>query len=269
MKDAYYFTHDSNAKDDPKCMMLIETLQLEGYGIFWMLVETLRDQPNYKYPLILVPALARRYNTTAEKIKAVIQNYGLFQVDDREFFYSESLNTRMIAWDNSKEKFRLAGIASGKARRLKALEHQSNDVQTSIELIDKNRVDKNIIKKTYNPDYIRLVKYLINHIENNDSDYFKNKDKEKLTEKWYDPIRLLVERDGRSVESVKKVIEWCQDDDFWKTNILSTAKLRKQFPTLWLKVKGSVTPEQEEIKMKVNNEYDPTGRLEREKANAS
>ena len=71
-KDAYYFPHDSNAKDDPKCVLLIEQLGLEGYGIFWVLIETLRDQPEYKYPLQLLPALARRYNTTAEKMKTVV-----------------------------------------------------------------------------------------------------------------------------------------------------------------------------------------------------
>lgn len=54
-KDAYYFTHDSNAKDDPKCALLIDQLGMEGYGIYWMLIEVLRDQPDYKYPLALLP----------------------------------------------------------------------------------------------------------------------------------------------------------------------------------------------------------------------
>ncbi len=53
-KDAYYFSHDSNAKDDPKCMLLIEELQLEGYGIYWVLIETLREQENFKYPLKMI-----------------------------------------------------------------------------------------------------------------------------------------------------------------------------------------------------------------------
>ena len=37
-----YFPHDSNAKDDPKCMILIDPLGPEGYGIYWVLVEILR-----------------------------------------------------------------------------------------------------------------------------------------------------------------------------------------------------------------------------------
>jgi len=72
-KDAYYFPHDSNAKDDPKCVLLIEQLGMEDYGIYWMLVEVLREQPDYTYPLSLLPALARRYNTTSEKVKAVLR----------------------------------------------------------------------------------------------------------------------------------------------------------------------------------------------------
>lgn len=106
MKDAYYFAHDSNAKDDPKCVMLIEQLGLEGYGIFWILIETLRDQPDYKYPIALIPALARRYNTTGEKMKTVVGGYGLFETENEEFFYSDSLNRRMESVDNYRESQR-------------------------------------------------------------------------------------------------------------------------------------------------------------------
>lgn len=108
-KDAFYFPHDSNAKDDPKCVLLIEQLGLEGYGIFWVLIETLRDQPEYKYPLILIPALARRYNTTAEKMKAVIHAYDLFKIQNDEFFLSESLINRMIPLEEKRKKRSAAG----------------------------------------------------------------------------------------------------------------------------------------------------------------
>ena len=106
-KDAYYFPHDSNAKDDPKVVWLIEQLGLEGYGIFWILIETLRDQPGYRYPLSLVPPLARKYNTTTEKMKAVICGYGLFHLDEDDFF-SMSLLKRMAVIDDKREKAKKA-----------------------------------------------------------------------------------------------------------------------------------------------------------------
>ena len=108
-KDAYYFPHDSNAKDDPKCVLLIEQLGMEGYGIYWMLIETLREQPDYTYPVANIPALGRRYNTTAEKVKTVVCNYGLFTVKDDKIFFSDSLNRRMQVLEEKRIKRSEAG----------------------------------------------------------------------------------------------------------------------------------------------------------------
>lgn len=128
-KDAYYFPHDSNAKDDPKCVMLIEQLGMEGYGIYWVLIETLRDQPGYRYPLALIPALARRYNTQSTKLDAVVNGYGLFKVENGDFFYSESLDKRMLSYDAKRDKARLAGQRSGEIRRQISFNGRSTDVQ--------------------------------------------------------------------------------------------------------------------------------------------
>lgn len=118
MKDAYWFHHDSNAKDDPKCSMLIEQLGLEGYGIYWVLVETLREQTEYKYPLSMIPIIARKYNTTAEKVRVVVGNYGLFTLTEDEFFLSESLCRRMESWDLKRLSASNAGKKSGAIRAL-------------------------------------------------------------------------------------------------------------------------------------------------------
>ena len=115
-KDAYYFPHDSNAKDDPKCVLLIEQLGMEGYGIYWMLIETLREQPDYTYPVANIPALGRRYNTTAEKVKTVVCNYGLFTVKDDKIFFSDSLNRRMLVLEEKRAKHSEAGRLGNAAR---------------------------------------------------------------------------------------------------------------------------------------------------------
>ena len=61
LKNTEYFPHDMTAKDDPKMMIMMSQLGLEAYGIFWILVEYLRAQSEYKAPLILLDALSRRY----------------------------------------------------------------------------------------------------------------------------------------------------------------------------------------------------------------
>lgn len=124
MKDAYYFSHDSNAKDDPKCVLLIEQLGLEGYGIYWVLIEVLRDQPEYKYPIALIPSLARKYNTTAEKMKTVVSNYGLFTLDENDFF-SMSLLDRMEQVNIRRMSASNAGKKSAQKRLESALSEEN------------------------------------------------------------------------------------------------------------------------------------------------
>lgn len=171
-KDAFWFSHDSNAKDDPKITLLIDQLALEGYGIFWVLIETLRDQPEYKYPIILIPSIARKYNTTTEKVKSVVFNYGLFSIENNEFFFSSSLCDRMLRYDDNKEKRRVAGLKSGEVRREKVLqknEHMFNTCSTHVEQktnieeysivedsIGDNRIEENR-KKNINNSILNLI----------------------------------------------------------------------------------------------------------------
>lgn len=156
-KDAYYFSHDSNSKDDPKCVLLIEQLGLEGYGIFWVLVETLREQPQYKYPLALIPAIARRYNTTSEKAKTVVMNYGLFTITDDEMFLSESLIERMQHLENKREKASLAGKASAQKRQ-QLLNERSTDVQQTFNDRSTSKVNKSKVNKIKEKEIIEYYR---------------------------------------------------------------------------------------------------------------
>lgn len=152
-KDTCYFSHDANAKDDYKCMLLIDQMGLEGYGIFWVLVETLREQKDYKYPLQLVPSLARKYNTTNAKMETVINAYGLFEIDAQSFFFSGSLNRRMNFLEQKREKIvaaSLKGVEAKKAKKQQLLElsgynstnHRLTDGQPSKEKESKEKESK-------------------------------------------------------------------------------------------------------------------------------
>jgi hypothetical protein len=105
MKDAYWFKHDSNARNDEKIIDLRGELGYEGYGIYWALIEFLRDTENYEAdykPKRLALAL------TADEglLEQVINGYGLFVVDESGKFYSESLKTRMKQMDLKREQQR-------------------------------------------------------------------------------------------------------------------------------------------------------------------
>ena len=152
-KDAYYFPHDSNAKDDPKCVLLIEQLGMEGYGIYWMLIETLREQPDYTYPVANIPALGRRYNTTAEKVKTVVCNYGLFTVKDDKIFFSDSLNRRMLVFEEKRAKRSEAGRL-GNAARWKTSQTDRNAITMRSQFIA-SKVKKSKEKESIGKESLR------------------------------------------------------------------------------------------------------------------
>jgi hypothetical protein len=57
---------------------------------------------------------------------------------------------------------------------------------------------------------------------------------EKANGKWIDSIRLLIESDKYTLDDLREVFKFLQINEFWKTNILSTSKLREKFDKLLL-----------------------------------
>jgi hypothetical protein len=49
---------------------------------------------------------------------------------------------------------------------------------------------------------------------------------------WARDVRLIRECDGRTLKEIGGLFRWAQKDSFWCANILSPAKLRKQWDTL-------------------------------------
>ena len=75
-KDAYYFSHDYNARHDPKICALKSDYGLEGYGYFWVVIEMLAEQDNYKLPLnqVIVSALTVELMTDEDKVNNFIKD---------------------------------------------------------------------------------------------------------------------------------------------------------------------------------------------------
>lgn len=55
-------------------------------------------------------------------------------------------------------------------------------------------------------------------------------------DKWNEDMDKINRLDGYSYDQIENVIDWCQNDTFWKSNILSPKKLREKFPTLLLQM---------------------------------
>ena len=70
--------------------------------------------------------------------------------------------------------------------------------------------------------------------------------KETATKQWAVDIDKIHRIDGFEWKEVEKVLRWCQADSFWQNNILSGAKLRKQFGQLMLRMDAE-NEEEEDI----------------------
>lgn len=79
----------------------------------------------------------------------------------------------------------------------------------------------------------KLASYLLQFILDRKPDF-----KKPNLQTWTHSFDLMIRLDHRNPDRIAQVIEWSQKDAFWKNNILSPDKLRKQFDTLELKMEG-------------------------------
>ncbi len=84
-------------------------------------------------------------------------------------------------------------------------------------------------------------------------------------EKWANEFRLLRDVDFALRKDVKYIIQWSQQSSFWKSNIRSAEKFRKQYPTLYIQAEeafkkqnvvaiNSRKPDFEALKERLRNE---------------
>lgn len=111
-----YFPHDSDARSDDKIIALRIKHKWEGYGLYWALIEKLRESKNYTLKTDY-NVLAFDLRADAAILKSVINDFGLFAfTENGECFYSESLNARMLPLDEKRAKLSEAGKRGNEKR---------------------------------------------------------------------------------------------------------------------------------------------------------
>lgn len=114
-KDAYYFSHDSNARNDPKILRMRRVYKSEGYGWYWALVEMLRDEEDYKLCIedggnALAMQMQCAEDVACMFVKFCIDPCELF-ASDGVHFWSNSLIRRMEKKDEKSQKARKSALS--------------------------------------------------------------------------------------------------------------------------------------------------------------
>lgn len=151
-KKTFYFPHDANARNDEKILAVRMKYGMEGYGIYFALIEKLLESTDY--------ILLKDYNTIAfelrvgaEKVKSIVEDFGLFQfTEEGKLFYSESLNSRMIPLEEVRDKRSIAGKIGAEKRwkeKQKIANAIKNDGKPIANAIEKNsRVENSTVTDT-------------------------------------------------------------------------------------------------------------------------
>ena len=108
--EAFYFSHDVDARNDIKIKALRKEYGIAGYGAFWIIIELLRDadKDNYKMPLkdFTYIGLEEEIGSdidVKEFINDCINKFELFDTDGN-YFWSTSLCRRMDKKDEVRNK---------------------------------------------------------------------------------------------------------------------------------------------------------------------
>lgn len=129
IKSTNYFSHDSNARNDAKLVNLRMKHGAAGYGVYFMILERMREEANYMS--------AKDYNmiafdlrVDAAIVKSVVEDFGLFTfTDDGKCFYSESFTRRMDIKDTLRRQRSEGGKIGMKNRWKKEQGKQDKEVK--------------------------------------------------------------------------------------------------------------------------------------------
>lgn len=115
-----YFSHDYNARNDPKLQEVLFEHGVAGLGVFWVLIENLYEQGG-ELPLTACKSIAFALHTESNIVESVVRDFNLFQ-NDGEKFWSNSVNARINKRNDITEKRKQAAVISWLSRREKQIQ---------------------------------------------------------------------------------------------------------------------------------------------------
>ena len=172
-KDTYYFSHDSNARNDPKILDMISNYGIISYAWYWVLVEMMREQKDFKLKLCKCNAFAMPLQCDQETVEKFvydcINEFELFDSDE-EFFWSNSLIYRMKKVVEKSEKARKSALKRWDNANAMPTQCEGNAINES--KVKEIKLKEKIIGRFTTPTHTEVMEYCQQRNNNVDAEKF-------------------------------------------------------------------------------------------------
>ena len=238
-RDVYYFSHDVNASNDPKIIVMKELCGVIAYAWWWILIEQLAVQEDYKLPMDKITftglgiafgmkqneanASSNEANASKTKqaeafINLLINECELLETDG-EYFWSPSLVRRNLLRKNKQveisrkrsEAGRLGGLKSAEQRSKTKQMLQANEANQANQAKGKERKG-NIYSYSYNEAHEN---------EKSDKDILSMFNDESKKSDPYKNVFKIYMNDVGEISSVTKEKLECLVNDFGENEVIN------------------------------------------------
>lgn len=237
-RDVYYFSHDVNASNDPKIIVMKELCGVIAYAWWWILIEQLAVQEDYKLPMDKITftglgiafgmkqneanASSNEANASKTKqaeafINLLINECELLETDG-EYFWSPSLVRRNLLRKNKQveisrkrsEAGRLGGLKSAEQRSKTKQMLQANEANEANQAKGKERKG-NIYSYSYNEAHEN---------EKSDKDILSVFDESKKNDPYKNVFKIYMNDVGELSPMTKEKLE-CLVNDFGENEVIN------------------------------------------------
>lgn len=240
-KDVYYFSHDVNASNDPKIIVMKELCGVIAYAWWWILIEQLAVQEDYKLPMDKITftglgiafgmkqneanASSNEANASKTKqaeafINLLINECELLETDG-EYFWSPSLVRRNLLRKNKQVEISRKRSEAGRLGGLKSAEQRSKTKQ----MLQANEANEaNQAKGKERKGNIYSYSYSYNEAHENeksDKDILSIFDDESKKPDPYKNVFKIYMNDVGEISSVTKEKLECLVNDFGENEVIN------------------------------------------------
>ena len=99
-----YFPHPLLAYTDNELLRMIMQDGLKAYGLYWLVMEKLYQQPQHFLAPQTASFIQNLYDVSDELMESVLYNYGLFYLDEKMNLHSKAIDDYREALDNMEDE---------------------------------------------------------------------------------------------------------------------------------------------------------------------